>query len=149
MRMSTVSQSGFAETSTLYVTAPIADFLQSERDRLRAGRLDEPPVADADDLRLRDALEQSGPGIDDVSSAKLAKFSELWRTRHQGLLAATRRGTAFVVDFASGLHLTAERFHEANDQFVRAFGPHRAAWSFELGMPVTLGGGPWALRSEV
>jgi hypothetical protein len=142
-------QSGFAETTTDYVVPRVSDFIQAERDRLRAGTLDATPIADQSDPRLEAALLLMAPSIDRVDAHDLMKFGEVWRTRHQGKLRETKIGTSVVVDFASGLYVCGSSSLGTSDQFHALFGTNRSAWSFEHGVPITLGGGLWALRSEV
>ena len=147
--MGTTYQSGFAETATDYVVPRAADFIQAERDRLRAGTLDAPPLVDQSDPRLEAALLLAAPPIDNVDAHDLMKFGEVWRTRQQGKLRETKIGTSVVVDLASGLYVCGSSSIGTSDQFHALFGTSRSAWAFEHGVPITLGGGLWALRSEV
>jgi hypothetical protein len=147
--MGTTYQSGFAETATDYVVPRVSGFIQAERDRLRAGALDAAPITDQSDPRLEAALSLAAPPIDRVDAYDLMKFGDVWRTRQQGKLRETKIGTSVVVDLASGLYVCGSSSFGTSDQFQALFGTSRSAWAFEHGVPTTLGGGLWALRSEV
>ncbi len=146
--MSTSHPGGFAETATAYEATAGSDFVQAERDRLRAGLLDGAPVTDRSDPRLAEALRLPIVPIDAVSASRLHIFAELWRTRHQVRFREFAHGTAVQVDFASGLYVIANKRWAASDRLGDLFGARRSAWSFEHGVPITLGGGLWALNSE-
>ena len=146
--MSTSHTGGFAETAAAYEASAGSDFVQAERDRLRAGLLDAAAAIDRNDPRLAEALRLPIVPMDAVSAARLHSFAELWRTRHQVRLRELAHGTAVQVDFASGLFVTADKRWAASDRLDAVFGTRRSAWSFEHGVAITLGGGLWALNSE-
>jgi hypothetical protein len=147
--MTTSRVDGFSERPSEYAAATASvDFVQAERDRLRAGLLDQPPVTSSDDPRLVEALRLPSPASEEVSGRALGKFAELWRTRHQHVLAELPRGTGVVVDYASGLYLTAPKHVDALVIADGVFGPARPGWTFEHGIPLMLGGGLCALSSE-
>lgn len=122
-----------------------SDVVQGERDRLRAGRLDLPPIENDHDERLRDCRELSvgSPSVRDMS-----RFSELWLTRHEKVVHALPHGHTIVVDYATGHYVTDARALDAMDRFDALFGKGRPAWMHDIGIPITLGSGLWALSSE-
>ncbi len=143
-------QHGLSEEIAEYsagLAAATIDFVQEERVRLRAGELDTVPVQSASDERLAALADHPSPESDAVTVRRLSRFKELWNTRHQGALALLPRGTHVIVDMATGLYVTGGSF-EAWDRFEQLFGGARQALSQEVGVPVTLGGGLWALQSE-
>jgi hypothetical protein len=142
------SHGGFAEQATAYQASSGGDFVQAERDRLRAGLLDQTPVTIRTDPRLAEALHISTPSDDKVTGRALGKFAELWRTRHQTILSNLPHGTCVTVDLASGLWFIGTKRWEASDLKDELLATGRAGWSFEHGVPLTLGGGLWALNSE-
>ncbi len=119
--------------------------VQGERDRLRAGRLDAPPISDAQDSRLNDcpAMRAEKPSIRDLS-----RFCELWLTRHETVVHDLPHGSAIVVDFATGHYVAAVSALDAMDRFDLLFGSGRPAWAHDIGIPIALGSGLWALSSE-
>ncbi len=145
--MGAPGKDGFSEQAVTHAVA-YADFIQAERDRLRAGLLDQPPVKAPDDPRLAEALRLPSPTGDGVSGRALGTFGEIWRTRHQGALKGLPHGTCVTVDLASGLWFTAEKRWAAYDRRDEVLGKGRTGWSFEHGIPLTLGSGLWALHSE-
>jgi hypothetical protein len=148
-------QRGFSEEAAEYtarntITAPQVpvDFVQAERVRLRAGEIDTPPVVSSVDERLAVLEDCPSPSPDVVTTLRLSRFKELWNTRHQAALASLPRGTGIAVDMATGLYVTGDDRLEASDRFEELFGSGRDALSQEVGVPITLGGGLWALQSE-
>jgi hypothetical protein len=146
---------GFSEEAAEYTAGKTAtathlqptDFVQAERVRLRAGEIDTPPVVSSADVRLAGLADRPSPESDEVTVRRLSRFKELWNTRHQGALASLPRGTNVIVDMATGLYVTGDNF-AAWDRFEALFGGTRQALSQEVGVPITLGGGLWALQSE-
>ena len=130
------------------IRAPLFDFVQAERDRLRRSEFDTSAVSDSSDSRVAGAAESPFPPMDDVTTLRLSRFKELWHTRHQSILATIPRGTGLLVDLGTGLYVTGGTRLQASDRFREIFGPERTALSEEVGIPVTLGSGWWALQSE-
>ena len=124
------------------------DFVQAERNRLRAGLLDTGEVASSADPRLASLEPTPSPLLEAVTARKLLRFKDLWQTRHQDLLARVPLGTGLVIDLGTGLYVTGKTRHEASDRFEALFGTSRTALSQEVGIPLTLGSGLWALQSE-
>lgn len=148
-------QRGLSEEAAEYTagkaaTTPAApiDFVQAERVRLRAGEIDTLPVLTPDDERLALLTNCPSPESYAVTTRRLSRFKELWNTRHQAALALLPRGTGITVDMATGLYVTGDSRLEASDHFEALFGGAREALSQEVGVPITLGGGLWALQSE-
>ena len=79
---------------------------------------------------------------------KLTRFKELWQTRHQAVLATMQAGTGLNVDLGTGLYVTGATRLKASDKFRELFGPERTSLAEEVGIPLTLGSGLWALQSE-
>lgn len=122
------------------------DFVQAERERLRSGQLDAEAIVGIAEI---EALERMpSPDMDSVSTESLLAFSELWLARHRSIVRSLGIGTVLAVDLGSGMYVTATSTLVAMDRFEEAFSTERAAWVHEVGVPVTLGGGLWALRSE-
>lgn len=131
-------------------SAPVStiDFVQSERDRLRAGLLDCAPVMSAEEERVALAAQTPSPPIEHVTARDLARFQEIWLTRHQSVINASATGTGVSVDLGSGLYVMGASRLDAADRFEALFGSNRSAWSHEVRVPITIGGGLWALQSE-
>ena len=112
--------------------------VQGERDRLRAGRLDLPPIEDAHDERLYDCrqLKVEKPSVRDLS-----RFCELWLTRHENVVHALPYSSAIVVDYATGHYVAGARALDAMDRFDALFGKDRPAWVHDIGIEITLGSG--------
>ncbi len=130
------------------VAAGSSSFVQAERDRLRAGLLDTPAIGSADDPRISQSPDACSPPIEAVTARELMCFKELWLTRHQSVVASLPIGTCLTVDLGTGLYVTGGSRLDTSDRFDAIFGSKRSAWSHEVGVPVTLGSGLWALQSE-
>ena len=124
------------------------DFVQAERDRLRRNELDTREIASGSDPRLAGLADMPFPMMADVTSSRLSRFKELWRTRHQSAVSALARGSGLHIDLGSGLYVIGKNRLESSDRFRDVFGPTRTSLGQEVGVPVTLGSGLWALQSE-
>ena len=85
---------------------------------------------------------ESLPGIDAQA------FGEEWIRENQALLNRLPMGTVVIVCVGSGAYITAGSSLAALELFAERFGKHARGWSFEVGVPITLGGGLWQLRSD-
>ena len=71
-----------------------------------------------------------------------------WQRLNKDLIDRLPHGTTVVVNIATGQHVTGNNGLAAMDEFERVFGPDVVGWAFEVGIPLNIGGGLWALSSE-
>jgi hypothetical protein len=84
-----------------------------------------------------------------ATSPQLAEFVRTWCQQHQPVLSALPVGTVVAVNLADGSYVTAADGLTALDLFEQRYGPKAMAWVHEVGVPISIGGGLWALSSAV
>ena len=78
----------------------------------------------------------------------LHAFDVAWQRQNKALIEQLPHGTTVIVNIATGQHVTGRNGLEAIDEFERIFGLEAVGWAFEVGIPLNIGGGLWALSSE-
>jgi hypothetical protein len=81
------------------------------------------------------------------SLQELIDFERTWSDQNRALLDSLPRGTAVAVNMTTGDYVTAPNGLKAMDLFEERFGTSVWAWVHEVGVPITIGGGLWALSS--
>jgi hypothetical protein len=81
------------------------------------------------------------------SVTELIDFERAWSAKNRALLDSLPRGTAVAVNMANGEYITAPNGLIAMDLFEARYGTGVWAWVHEVGVPITIGGGLWALSS--
>ena len=75
-------------------------------------------------------------------------FGLQWRQETRALVDGLPVGTTVIVSVGSGQHVTAHTGLAAMELFRQRFGDRAVGWMFEVGVPITLGGGLCQLRSD-
>lgn len=107
-----------------------------------SGRSVTKPTEELDQENVVTGLHQG------AGSTTLAEFVSSWQRRNQDLMRRLPTGTVVAVNIADGRHVTGRDGLEAMDEFERVYGLDARAWVFEVGVPITIGGGLCALSSE-
>ena len=120
---------------------------QSERDqaRLRVHAHLKKIVARRQEQQRRHADQSSLPQDGHLCTVE---FGTDWQRRNKALIESMQIGTVVAVNIADGRYVTGRNGLEAMDEFERVFGLDANGWAFEVGVPITLGGGLWQLSSE-
>jgi hypothetical protein len=77
----------------------------------------------------------------------VAAFGKSWSLANRELLDSLAVGTVVAVSFPDGAYVAAATGLVAMDAFEERFGHDALAWVFEVGVPISIGGGLWALSS--
>lgn len=77
------------------------------------------------------------------------EFGDRWLDQHRSIVASLPIGAVLAVDMDSSRHVVAVSGLAAMDLFEATFGLNAVAWVHEVGVPISLGGGLWQLRSGV
>ena len=101
----------------------------------------------ADARRSTTDLRKSPEMMASLDEAALRSFGERWIGRHRAFINSLPNGTVLAVDMTSEECVSAASGLEAMDKFEAAFGGEAVAWVHEVGIPISLGGGLWQLRS--
>jgi hypothetical protein len=113
-------------------------------------------VRDGGNLELRRQSVLPPNTMDDVSERlariredDIGRFGDNWLAKNKSLVESLKVGTVLAVNMCDGAHVTAPNGLVAMDRFEATFGREAIAWVFEVGIPISLGGGLWQLKSEV
>lgn len=86
--------------------------------------------------------------LTDEEKSDAADFGQAWAIEHAALLDSLPRGTVIAVNITDGQYVTADSALLAMDRFEDCFGLEAIAWVHEVGVPISVGVGLWALSSE-
>ena len=105
------------------------------------------PVAglDSSTTKHKAQAHQNGPGPSTLQ--EVTEFERAWSNRNGQALADMPVGTVVAVNMADGSYVTASDGLTAMDLFEERFGTEAIAWVHEVGVPISIGGGLWALSS--
>lgn len=81
-------------------------------------------------------------------ACRVVEAGEAWLHDNRPTVSALSHGTVIALNVANGKFVTGRNGLEAMDKFEAEFGTEARAWVHEVGVPITLGGGIWALSSE-
>ncbi len=79
-----------------------------------------------------------------ITLKETGEAGERWKEHHAETFASLPKGTAVIINVASGEYVTAPDWHAARRIFEQRFGAGFVpAYSFVVGKPVFVGGGIW------
>ena len=104
--------------------------------------------ADRDRDDGSEQAKQQSVSISSLDAEEIAAFGSRWLAAHKAQVSAMPTGTGLAVDMSSGKYVSASNCLSAMDLFEETFGLQAIAWVHEVGVPISLGGGLWQLRSD-